>query len=135
TDFGPASAAAEQAAIRIAARLGDDLVVVHAIDPGRLRLPGGLWRERLDQARAARQRDAASLVARARLSGVSARVLTGPGDPATCVVEAARAEGADRIVVGTHGRGRIGRAIAGSVSGDVVGHAECQVDVIRPEPD
>jgi len=135
TDFGPVSAAAERAAIRIAALGGADLVVVHAIDPGRLRLPGGLWRERLDQARAARQRDAASLVARARLSGVLARVLIWTGDPATCVIEAARAEGADRIVVGTHGRGRIGRAIAGSVSGDIVGGADCQVDVVRPEPD
>jgi nucleotide-binding universal stress UspA family protein len=132
TDFGPASAAAERAAIGIAARCGRDLVVVHAIDPGRLRLPGGLWRERLDQARAARQRDAASLVARARLSGVSARVLIWTGDPATCVVDAARAEGADRIVVGTHGRGRIARAIVGSVSGDVLGLANCQVDVIGP---
>ncbi len=135
TDFGPVSAAAERAAIRIAARRGVELLVVHAIDPGRLRLPGGMWRERLDQARAARQRDAASLVARARLSGVSARVLIWTGDPAMCVIEAARAEGADRIVVGTHGRGRIGRAIAGSVSGDIVGGADCQVDVVRPEPD
>jgi len=135
TDFGPVSAAAERAAIRIAARGGADLVVVHAIDAGRLRLPGGLWRERLDQARAARERDAALLVARARLSGVSARVLIWTGDPATCVIEAARAEGADRIVVGTHGRGRIGRAIAGSVSGDIVGGADCQVDVVRPDPD
>ena len=47
TDFGPVSAAAERAAIRVAAQRGADLVIVHAIDTGTLRLPGGRWRERV----------------------------------------------------------------------------------------
>jgi nucleotide-binding universal stress UspA family protein len=133
TDFGAVSTAAERAAIRIAASHGVDLLVVHAIDPGRLRLSGGRWRERLDQARAARERDAAALVERARADGVRARVLIWNGDPATCVVDAAVAEGASRIVVGSHARGRIGRAIAGSVSAEVRGRATCPVEVVRAE--
>jgi nucleotide-binding universal stress UspA family protein len=135
TDFGPVSAAAERAAIQLAAQRGAGLLVVHAIDPGRLRLPGGLWRQRIDQAREARLHDAAEIVATARRSGVDARVLMWTGDPASCVVEAAGAEKADRIVLGSHGRGRLGRAIAGSVSERVIRASSCPVDVVRAVPD
>jgi nucleotide-binding universal stress UspA family protein len=130
TDFGPTSAAAERAAIQLAKDRGTELVVVHAIDPGRLRLPGGAWRERVDQARTARERDAKLLIAAARDAGVSARILIWTGDAATCVVDAASAEHADRIVLGSHGRGRLGRAIAGSVVDAVRARAACPVDVV-----
>jgi len=133
TDFTAVSAGAEAAAIEAAAAAGVDLVVVHAIDPGRLRLPGGAWRQRMDQVRAAREHDAAGLVERARTAGVAARSLIWTGDPATCVLEAARAEDAQRIVVGSHGRGRIARAIAGSVSDDVATRARCPVVVIAAD--
>ena len=111
-----------------------DLVIVHAIDARTLRLPGGRWRERVDQARARREREAALAVARARAAGVAARVLIWNGDPASCVIEAAEAEGADRIVLGSHGRGRIGRLIAGSVSATVLGQAGCPVDIVAADP-
>ena len=133
TDFGPVSAAAERAAIRAAAKAGRELVVVHAIDAGRLRLPGGRWRARVDQARAQRERDAAELVEMARTSGVDARVLIWTGDPATCVVDAARAEGAARIVVGSHGRGPIGRVLAGSISRTVADLADCPVAIVMSD--
>jgi nucleotide-binding universal stress UspA family protein len=133
TDFGPASATAERTAIRAAAEQHTTLVIVHAIDLRRLRLPGGQWRERVDQARARRERSAASLVAQARAAGVSARALIWSGDPATCVADAARAEGASRIVLGSHRRGAIGRAVAGSVSRRVIELAECPVDVVASD--
>ena len=134
TDFGPVSAAAERAAIGQAGRDGVPLLAVHALDSGRLRLPGGRFLMRVDQARAARERDAAALVERARAYGVEARVLIWDGDPASCIVDAAQAEGATQIVLGSHGRGRIGRAIAGSVSAAVLERAACPVSVIRAEP-
>jgi nucleotide-binding universal stress UspA family protein len=133
TDFGPVSAGAERVAIRMAAAVGAQLVVVHAIDPRRLRLPGGIWRQRVDQVRTSRERDAAALVARARNAGVDARVLIWSGDPATCLLDAAQAEGASRVVLGSHGRGRLGRVIAGSVSNDVLEHAACAVEIVRED--
>jgi nucleotide-binding universal stress UspA family protein len=133
TEFGPVSAAAERVAIRQALRDGVPLIIVNAIDPGRLRLPGGRYYQRVDQARAARQAAAVSLLERVRAAGVEPQLLIWDGDPATCVVEAAQAEGASRIVVGSHGRGRIGRAIAGSVSAEIVEMANCPVDIVRDD--
>jgi len=133
TDFGPVSAAAERAAIGQAREAGVPLLAVHAIDTRLLRLPGGRFLMRVDQARAAREQDAAALVERARALGVEARVLIWDGDPASCIVDAAQAEGAAQIVLGSHGRGRIGRAIAGSVSAAVQERAECPVAVIRSD--
>ena len=135
TEFGPVSSAAERVAIRMAFEAGVPLVVVHAIDAGRLRLPGGRFRQRIDQARADRDHDTNAIVRRANDGGVRAQVLVWEGDPATCVAEAARAEGASHIVVGSHGRGRLGRALVGSVSAEIALRADCPVHVIRRDGD
>ena len=94
TEFGAVSSAAELVAIRMASEAGVSLVIVHAIDPGRLRLSGGRFRLRIDQARAARESDTQAIVRRVAAGGVRPHVLIWEGDPATCVVEAARAESA-----------------------------------------
>ena len=135
TEFGAVSSAAERVATRMASEAGVPLVVVHVIDPGRLRLPGGRFLQRIDQARAAREQQAAALVGRVEAWGVRPQVLVWEGDPATCVLEAARAEGASRIVVGSHGRGRLGRALAGSVSFDIATRADCPVHIVRGDGD
>lgn len=131
TEFGVVSTAAERVAIRAASAAWVPLVVVHAIDPGRLRLPGGRFLLRVDQARSAREADGQAIIERVRAAGVRAHLLIWDGDPATCVLEAALAEGASRIVVGSHGRGRLGRAIVGSVSAAIAADATCPVDIVR----
>jgi nucleotide-binding universal stress UspA family protein len=131
TEFGSVSAAAERVAIRLAAEARVPLVIVHGIDPGRLRLPGGRFAQRIDQARAARQAEASRLLDRVRAAGVQPQLLIWDGDPATCVIEAAQSEGASRIVVGSHGRGWLGRAFIGSVSAAIAAQADCPVDIVR----
>ncbi|HKG19602.1 MAG TPA: universal stress protein, partial [Candidatus Limnocylindrales bacterium] len=119
-------------AIDVASEAKLPLIIVNAIDPGRLRLPGGRFLQRVDQVRGARQVLADALVEQARARGVDARVLIWDGSPAACVTEAAAAESASRIVIGSHGRGRFGRAIAGSVSEDIRAVAACPVQVVLP---
>ncbi len=53
------------------------------------------------------------------------------GSPSTEIVNAAKEWPADLIVIGSHGRGGIGRALLGSVAEDVMRHAPCPVLVVR----
>ena len=72
-----------------------------------------------------------SAVARLHAAGRSAvgRVLR--GDAATELLAAAEATHADLIVVGTHGRTGVTRAVFGSVARNVMLHAKCSVLVVR----
>lgn len=132
TDMGPASAAATDEAFRLAGALGARLLAVSVIDPRTLQLPGGRFRSRVDQERGRLEEAAAELVLRGRRDQVVTSFLIWEGDPAESIVEAAKSEGADIIVVGSHGRAALGRALIGSVSDQVVRHAPCPVMVVRP---
>jgi len=68
----------------------------------------------------------------ARRSGAIATYLTWEGQPGEAIVAAAESEGADLVVVGTHGRSVIGRLLLGSVSEYVVRHSRVPVMVVRP---
>ena len=131
TDLSPTSAAATAAALDLAGTLGARLLAVSVIDPGSLRLPGGRFRQRVDQVRGERELVAQSLVARGRSVGVAVDFLVWEGDPGESIIEAAAAEAADLIVVGSHGRGTVGRFLIGSVSDHVVRNAQCPVLVVR----
>jgi nucleotide-binding universal stress UspA family protein len=54
-----------------------------------------------------------------------------PGNPAEVIVERARAEGYDLIVVGTHGRTGVSHLLVGSVAEKVVRLAACPVLTVR----
>lgn len=131
TDLSAMSSPAEDEAVRLAAGLGARLIAVSVIDPGTLRLPGGRFRARVDQVRDVRESAAQALVARAHEVGVPTAFLVWEGDPGEAIVEAAAAEHADLIVLGTHGRRGIDRSLFGSVSDHVVRNAPCPVVVVR----
>lgn len=52
--------------------------------------------------------------------------------PAQALLAKAEAWGADLLVLGTHGRSRLGRFLLGSVSHKVIHHAPCSLRVARP---
>ena len=135
TDLSPASSAATEQAFDLAVRLRAPLLIVSVIDPGQLRLPGGRFGQRVDQVRAQREIVAQELVARGRALGIAVSFLIWEGEPGESIVEAARAEHADLVIVGSHGRGSMGRLFIGSVSEHVVRHAPCPVLVVRKAPD
>jgi len=56
------------------------------------------------------------------------------GDPAAMICVVARDISADVVVVGSHGKGFLSRALLGSVSEHVMRHAPCPVLVIRVAP-
>ena len=132
TDLSDASASATEHAFELATRLGASLLVVSVIDPGSLLLPGGRFRARVDQVRERREADAQALVERGRTLGVEVSFLVWTGDPGDQIVSAAEAERVDLVLVGSHGRGAVGRLFLGSVSEHVVRNAPCPVLVVRP---
>ena len=130
TDLTTASCAATDQALELARDLGAELLIVSVIDVASVArsaqpLP------RMDQRRAARELAAQALVLRVRREGVSASFIVWEGEPGPAIVDAAASEQADVIVVGSHGRGALGRMFAGSVSEFVVRHAACPVLVVR----
>src|SRR5262245_23123384 len=131
TDLSPTSEAATTAALDLSATAGARLLAVSVIDPGALRLSGGRYFARVDQVRAERERVAQELVACGRSMGVGVDFLVWEGEPGESIIEAAEAESADLIVVGSHGRGAVGRFLIGSVSDQVVRNASCPVLVVR----
>jgi nucleotide-binding universal stress UspA family protein len=88
----------------------------------------------VDQVRTGREAAAQELVSRGRASGVQVNFLIWDGDPGESIVDAARSEQVDLVVVGSHGRGQVGRFLIGSVSDHVVRHAHCPVLVVRAHP-
>lgn len=132
TDLTSASSAATDQAIDLAVRLVARLLVVTVLEPAK---PGVARRVARPDTRTARARQAQGVVHLARAAGADARFLVWDGDAGDGIVAAAAAEAADLIVVGTHGRGTVGRFLLGSVSDHVVRHAGCPVLVVRPSDD
>ena len=66
-------------------------------------------------------------------AGLSVKTLVPQGDPRDCLLEVAKKEKADLIVVGSHGRSGVSRLLLGSVASHVVAHAPGSVMVVKRE--
>jgi nucleotide-binding universal stress UspA family protein len=84
-----------------------------------------------------RRRDAPALVEaaasmiREAYPNVSVTTKIIEGIPKDAIVEEAKSLGADLIVLGSHGYGRVRRVVLGSVAAAVVANAPCSVQVVR----
>ncbi len=118
---------------------GAQLLIVSVIDPAEMSVDAvavpqrgrAATAPRWDQVRDVRRDAAQRLVERGREAGVPATFMVWTGDPGSSIVAAAAAEQADLVVVGSHGRGRLGRMVMGSVSDHVARQAGCPVLVVR----
>lgn len=63
--------------------------------------------------------------------GVRVRAERAVGDPGERILEEAERRETDLVVVGSHGKRFVQRVVLGSVSAKVVGHARCDVLVVR----
>jgi nucleotide-binding universal stress UspA family protein len=83
---------------------------------------------------AVRQEALASLAETRDMAGLPehTELLVVWGDPATEIVVAGQDLDADLVVIGSRGRGFLGRVLLGSVSGHVVHHAHRAVLVVPP---
>lgn len=133
TDLGAASDLATEWAFDLARAHRAALVVISVIDQGdTASVDAAGTKPRWDQIRDDRQVAAQRLVALGRATGLDVRFLVWTGDVAESILDAAESESADVVVLGSHGRGRLGRLLLGSVSEAVTRRAPCPVLVVRP---
>ena len=136
-DGSPCSAAAVAFVKRMAWPAGSKVEVVRAIPPLLVAIPEAylVQSDRLDVLRkdllveGHRYVEDVSCELLGRGLTIDARVIE--EDPREALVEAARASGADLLVVGSHGRSSLSKLFMGSVSSHVVAHAPCSVLVVR----
>ena len=132
TDLSAASELATDWAFDLARKLRSTLLIVSVIDAGEQRLSGPApFTQRVDQIRSRREDAAQEVVSRGQRLGIPVEFLVWEGEPGPSIVEAALSEEADLVLVGSHGRGALGRLLMGSVSAHVVAHAPCPVLVVR----
>ena len=90
------------------------------------------WADSIEQARSA----GIALAAQLQEQGVEAVFKMKPigSSPADAILEVARSEAADLIVIGIRKRSPVGKLVLGSVSQDVVLRAECPVLAVKATP-
>lgn len=135
TDFSEGAQEAETLAKRLAAAPGSELIVTHVLTEVPLYGEGLLNMETARKVREGSRKWAegalADWIGKARGAGLSARAALRTGVPHQEIVALARDERADLVVIGTHGRGGISRALLGSVADRVVRLAPCPVLTVR----
>ncbi len=72
------------------------------------------------------------IAAELRGDGTSVAVIVSGGDPADEILRAVAAQGADLIVMRTHGRSGVSRAVLGSVAEHVLSRSRVPVVLVRP---
>ena len=136
SDFSPASRPAFRKAVELARTYRAQLFVVHVLPmlpviPDAY-VPPSVWDDLERGQRSTAQRQLRRLVARAKAAGVRASgALLDLGVTHEQIVRFARARRADMIVMGTHGRSGLTKALLGSVASRVLTTSRCPVVTVR----
>ena len=123
TDFSVAGEAALDHAVGLASRLGAKVYVLHAYQLPVVGFPDGVLVPTAEIASRIvtwAQGELAACVAKRKASGIEIVPILKQADPREAVLAVAEEVSADLIVMGTHGRRGIARALIGSVAESVV---------------
>lgn len=134
TDFGDSSKAALDRAVALAKKLDAEVILLNCWDLPIIGLPDGAivatpeWAERIIEAS---EKELGQEAARHAKSGVKLRTMSKQGEPWKTILDVAAETNAEMIVMGTHGRRGLPRALLGSVAEKVVRTADCPVLTVR----
>jgi nucleotide-binding universal stress UspA family protein len=122
-------------ALAQAAEFGADLIVFHAYDTLVVSESDTSGIRYYDYAAAARSelKSLEPLAERVRESGVRCEIVVRPGLPADQILSFLRERQVDRVVMGTHSPGPVGKLLVGSVAEAVLRTAKVPVCIVGPE--
>jgi nucleotide-binding universal stress UspA family protein len=131
----PANEKAFAFALAQASEFGADLILFHAYDTLVVAASETSGIRYYDYASAARaeMKHLEPLAERARAAGLHCEVVVRPGLPADQILAYTREREVDRIVMGTHSPGPIGKLLVGSVAEAVLRTATVPVYIVGPE--
>ncbi len=140
TDFSEDSTLALGYAEELARKFGAEIIVLHVDQPLAPVMAApelgpamdlGAMTQIAEEQRMLAQRELDKIATRLRDGGLKARPQLKVGSPFLEVIHTAQADGADLIVMGTHGRTGLVHVLMGSVAERVVQKAHCPVLTIR----
>ena len=132
TDFSGHSSAALPYASSIARKSGGKVTAVHVVSPGPLGgdFPGHAWQAVVAQG--IREAQVAMQRLKPQCGDVEVQTRVSYGSVWSELAAIVRDESIDLIVVGTHGRTGISKAVLGSVAEKIFRHAPCPVLTVGP---
>ena len=133
TDFSPASELALSRAIELATSLGAQLHLLHVVEdlvyqPWMMEPYAVNFREILESTKQESEARLRRMAEGLKVPTVTCCIL---GRPVDGIVEYARDEQIDLVVMGSHGQSAVTRFLLGSVAERVVRHAPCPVLTVR----
>jgi nucleotide-binding universal stress UspA family protein len=138
TDFSEPAGAALDYAVQLAEKLGAKVHVVHAFELPIVGFPDGnmmITAEMASRLIEGAQKALDDLVQKYEGRRVELKSFLEQADPRDAVLSATKKVGADLIVMGTHGRRGIARALIGSVAESVVRTSSVPVLTLREARD
>jgi nucleotide-binding universal stress UspA family protein len=138
TDFSAYADEALEYAIALASKLQAQLTLLHVIHSVPLWVEGDMGRALpdvyLSQLEKQVQQGLEQRQQRIQAAGVQGHILRVHGNPFQRIVDLARDQQMDLIVMGTHGRTGLQHVLLGSVAEKVVRLAPCPVLIVRQTP-
>ncbi len=135
TDFSHCSDAALEYATILARALDATLLIIHAEEPPAAYGGGEMYYGLMEPDHAELQKMLQEIKPTDSKVPYEHRMLSRQGDPANQIVQFAKEEDADLIVLGTHGRTGLKRLLMGSIAEAVIRRAPCPVLVMKQSDD
>jgi len=134
-DFTPGSADAVPHALSVARAFGAHVTLLHVFQIPAIGLPDGTiiggWPETAARIVSGVEERLETMKGNLAHTGVQLDARSAEGDPADQILQQAKEGHYDLIVVGTHGRTGLSRAVMGSVAEQVVRRSSCPVLTVR----
>jgi nucleotide-binding universal stress UspA family protein len=131
TDFSDSARHALTYGISFAREFGAELLLVHVVENLTVGYASDLFpvpmAEVFEEISGYARSELGKLAAEARDKGVTVREIVAQGKPSEEIVRIAGEEQADLIVLGTHGKGMLDKALFGSTTERVIRKAPCPV--------